>query len=400
MKEQKNIITTNSVLSDVSLATIKNILKANFKHEKFFFYALYNGVKDKNEIRLNKNTHFINNLIHNRIKFDNKSIKLINTTRINQNIEERILIYILPFSRKKKIIIYSFEQKNYNIEGNILENFDFLSEIKNIIELEGIKKKKRKLEKKINRKKKKEIKYKKENDKDTEDLKTIFLANLSHEIKTPMNSIIGFTDLLQIPNLQSEKVVKFANIANSNAKRLLNLLEDIIDLSKIETNNIVLNSKEIIATDLLNEIYILNNNKLLNNKDKNIHFSLSIQKAAELKKIKVDEVRIKQILSILLSNAINFTDIGSIILGIKTIEENKIQIYVKDTGTGIKEKNKEYIFKSFSQGGDFLKRNNEGSGLGLAIARGLLHLYNQELLYKSQENIGSIFYFNLPFIKE
>ena len=211
-----------------------------------------------------------------------------------------------------------------------------------------------------------------------------------------MNSIIGFTDLLQIPGLQSDKVVKFANIANNNAKRLLNLLEDIIDLSKIETNNIKIKNEEITIQDLINKTYVLNNSKLLKNKEKNLSFSASLPTNVKLQKINADIERIKQVLTILLSNAFNFTNIGSVILGAKLEEENKIKFYVKDTGCGIKEESKKDIFKSFRQGGHFLKRNHEGSGLGLALAKGLLDLYGTELSFKSHEKIGSVFYFTLP----
>lgn len=392
MTKQKKITSNiSSEVSNTSLLTIKNILQSNFKHKKFFFHILTKKkliIEKKN----NKQKYIsVNNLIINQINFNNESIKLIKLPSLTTNLQEKTLVYVFTISSKKKLIIHTEDSIKSDLESNNIINSNFISDIKNILKLEKESKKNKKIIKKLKRVKT----IKKKNIKDNEKLKSIFLANLSHEIKTPMNSIIGFTDLLQIPDLQPDKVIKFANIANNNSKRLLGLLENIIDLSKIETNSIKLKNEETRIYNLLNEIYILSNNKLLKNKEKNINFTLSIPESVKFAKIKIDLIRIKQVISILLSNAMNFTEEGQIVLGIKLVERNKIKIYVKDTGCGIKEKHKKSIFKSFNQGGSFLKRNNEGSGLGLSIAKGILKLYSSKLEFVSNENIGSIFYFTL-----
>ena len=397
MKESKRIKTTlNSVVSNATLLTIRNILQSNFKHKNFFFQVSTKNKIIVENIEDKDNYIYINNLITSKLTLDNKTVTLIKIPLTFLAKNKIALICIIPISTKMNFIIHSFSKKNYDTQGEIKNNFDFVSDIKNIVLLENFRRKNKSLEKKLSKKKLKTNKIIKSNNQSTEDLKTIFLANLSHEIKTPMNSIIGFTDLLQIPGLQSDKVVKFANIANNNAKRLLNLLEDIIDLSKIETNNIKIKNEEITIQDLLNKTYVLNNSKLLKNKEKSLDFSVSLPTGVKLQKINADIERIKQVLTVLLSNAFNFTSEGSVILGAKIEQENKIQFYVKDTGCGIKEENKKDIFKSFRQGGHFLKRNHEGSGLGLALAKGLLDLYGTELLYKSHEKVGSVFYFTLP----
>jgi len=396
MKKEINI--SNNLfleVSNVSLSIIKNILNANFKHKDFTISVLNkNKLYIENQADLEKYS-YINALIHNKIDTDTKSFKLIKFPKTFVHTTPQVL-FIIPFSKNKKLLIYSNSSINFDQNDEIISDLSFIQNIEHILKQEKIEIKNSKLKKKLSKTNKKIKKVIKKSTKETETLKTIFLANLSHEIKTPMNSIIGFTDLLQIPDLQPEKVIKFASIANKNAKRLLTLIEDIIDISKLETNSIVIKTELISVSNLLNEIYILNNNKILKDKTKNIAFSLSVPTCVKALKINADLFRIKQILSILVSNAINFTSKGSIILGARLHEENKIQFYVKDTGCGIKEKTQKEIFKSFTKGSVFLKRENEGSGLGLSIAKGLLNLYNSKLNYVTKENVGSTFFFSLP----
>jgi len=389
-KKSKKI---ESIISTSTIEFIGEEIKRHFNSE-ILDYFIFTDKKiyslDKN---FENNIEILNQLKDSNLQGNNRSINL--TANIIELSSKKSTLQIKLNHKKTLILLISNTFKSNEIELEILQkaikNIEYILKIANeFSNTQKIYKKKYKL--------KKEKYFKKDNS--PEELKTIFLANLSHEIKTPMNSIIGFTDLLQIPNLQADKVVNFASIANNNAKRLLNLLEDIIDLSKIETNNIKLKIEEISLINLLNEIFILNNNRLIKDKSKNISFNLSIPECLKESIIKADSIRMKQILSILLSNAINFTKEGSVILGIRLIENNEIEFYVKDTGCGIKEKNKENIFISFNQGGNFLKRNNEGSGLGLSIAKGLLKLYNIELKFKSKEGIGTTFFFKFPLVNK
>jgi signal transduction histidine kinase len=395
MKKEINI--SNNLfleVSNVSLSIIKNILTANLKHKDFYVSVLHKNklfIENKEEIEKHK---YFNTLVNNEIDTDTKSFKLIRFPKTSSQLYQLLLIF--PYSKNKKMLIYSCSNNNFDTNGEIISDLNFVANIEHILKQEKINSKNSKLKEKISKSKKKIKKAIKKSTKDTETLKSIFLANLSHEIKTPMNSIIGFTDLLQIPDLQPDKVIKFASIANKNAKRLLTLIEDIIDVSKIETNSIVTKDELISVSNLLNEIYILNNNRILKDKSKNIVFSLSVPTCVKTLKINADLFRMKQVLTILVSNAINFTTQGSITLGARLHEDNTIQFFVKDTGCGIKEKAQKDIFKSFTKGSVFLKRENEGSGLGLSIAKGILNIYNSELNYISKENVGSTFFFSLP----
>ncbi len=388
LKKSKKI---ESIISTSTIELIGEELKRHVKSEILDYFIFTNKRIYSEEKSIENNLAVLKQLQNSNLHKNNKSIN--STTSIIELSSKSSILQIKFTPKKTLILIISniFKNKEIYILQKAINNIEYILKLANEFSItKKIYKKKYRL--------KKEKYLKKDNS--PEELKTIFLANLSHEIKTPMNSIIGFTDLLQIPNLQADKVVNFASIANNNAKRLLNLLEDIIDLSKIETNNIKLKNEEISLINILNEIFILNNNRLIKDKSKNISFNLSIPECIKERTINADSIRIKQIISILLSNAINFTKEGSIILGTRLIGNNEIEFYVKDTGCGIKEKNKEKIFISFNQGGSFLKRNNEGSGLGLSIAKGLLKLYNIDLKFKSKEGIGTTFFFNFPLVNK
>jgi signal transduction histidine kinase len=401
MKKELKIV--KNIFSEISLASfslLKTILNDTFKNKDFLIYLFKKNTIFTDNLHENKKFYLVNNLVNRELHALIRSYK--STEFLNYFPIKYQDSYLLIFTIKhKKYLIIEIKSSDENEIINTVQNkTNIIENIFHILKLEQNQKKilkyKRKITKYKIKNRTKQIKASKHYD----NLKSSFLANLSHEINTPMNSIIGFTELLQIPNLQTDKVIKFANIANKNAKRLLTYIENIIDLSKIESKTLLLKNETIIINNLLNEIYILNNNKVLKEKGKNISFVLNIP--AELKKVQInaDPLKIKQVLSILLSNAINFTETGSIELGVKKIDNNQIQFYVKDTGCGIKKEKEQDIFYSFSQGGDFLKRKHEGGGLGLSIAKGILSFYNSKIEFQSFENKGSTFYFNFPVLAE
>lgn len=223
-------------------------------------------------------------------------------------------------------------------------------------------------------------------------LKTIFLANMSHEIRTPMNGIIGFSNLLLNKKFSKTLTKKYLTIINKNSEELLNLLDDIIDLSKIEIGELKFNNTEFPISKLMDEIYSsFTLNKYLLNKNIN----LNIKNKLNDFDIITDRHRLKQILNNLISNAIKFTNEGSIEFGCYFIGEN-LKCYIKDTGIGIDKKYKKEIFDRFFQIDSEEKYKKEGTGLGLSIVIGLIRLLKGNINFRSIKGKGTIFYFTIP----
>jgi PAS domain S-box-containing protein len=228
---------------------------------------------------------------------------------------------------------------------------------------------------------------------ESDKLKTSFLQNMSHEIRTPLNGIIGFSKLLQDDNLSKEEINEFTFVIQQSGKRLIEIVNNVLDVSKIETGQIVINNKSFSINSLINDLYVffypLANEKGL---ILNFHNTLPEEKCI----IYSDELKINQILTNLINNSIKFTQTGSIDFG-SEFKNNVIQFYVQDTGIGISEQLYEKIFDRFTQVEDTIGRNFEGAGLGLAICKGLVKLLGGEIWLESKINNGTKFIFTLPF---
>jgi CheY-like chemotaxis protein len=227
---------------------------------------------------------------------------------------------------------------------------------------------------------------------DADKLKSAFLANMSHEIRTPMNAIVGFAELLGNRTLSQPEKDTFLAIIKSSSKTLLNIINDIIDLSKIEVGQINLGKIDFNVNQLMLELCS--------------SYSTIVKKNVELvfdnineplqTNLNSDPYRLKQVLSNLLDNANKFTETGSITFGFKVKDEKVLLFYVKDTGIGIPEDKLEIIFNRFSKiETDSLKLYG-GTGLGLTISKKLVELLDGELWVESELGKGSTFYFTLP----
>ncbi len=234
-------------------------------------------------------------------------------------------------------------------------------------------------------------------------LKTAFLANMSHELRTPMNGIIGFSKLLKDhSDLDQETQKKYLNIINKSGYILLNLINDIIDLSKIEANHLKINYRACRVNEIMEELL-----SFFNSEKEGVeksHIQLLLEKGDKDKDITIysDPNRIRQILYNLLSNALKFTYKGTITFGYK-INAGEIIFYVNDTGIGLTSKECEIIFERFRQVDDKTTRRYGGSGLGLSISKGIVENMNGKIWVESEkESIvenkagGSTFYFSLP----
>lgn len=228
-------------------------------------------------------------------------------------------------------------------------------------------------------------------------LKSVFLANMSHEIRTPLNNIVGFSNLLNKKGLTDQKREDYTGIIKTNSKYLLNLINDILDISKINANQINFTKTVVDIEKLLEEIYDIYNNELIVNK-RNITLSYEIELERDEKFVSVDEIRLKQIITNLLNNALKFTDKGTIKFGCK-LENQNLVFHVSDTGIGISKDKIEIIFDRFRQEDENLTRKYSGAGLGLAICKGLVELMSGKIWVDSEKFVGSTFYFTVPFVK-
>ena len=234
---------------------------------------------------------------------------------------------------------------------------------------------------------------------ESDKLKSAFLANMSHEIRTPMNAIIGFSDLLAKPGNFDKHKEKYLQIISSSGKSLLNLINDIIDISKIEAGQLKIKTQKVLLNPVMNEI-LLSQNQIndMNNKP----FELRMQKAVEGDDftIETDVFRLKQILNNLIGNAMKFTEEGYIEFGYKFNTPEELLFYVKDTGVGMPQDKLDVIFTRFGQIDRKDNKNQSGTGLGLTISKKLTELLGGKMWVESEEGIGSTFFFTLPYDPE
>jgi CheY-like chemotaxis protein len=212
-----------------------------------------------------------------------------------------------------------------------------------------------------------------------------------------MNGIIGFTDLLRNNEFSRSKQNKFLDIINSRSKHLLQIINDIVDISKIEANQLTIEKQSFCLNDLMHELYNSFSADIENKFTNEIQLKLFKELTREESYIFSDMIRIRQILTNLLSNALKFTNEGSIQFGYEINNKNsKLKFYVSDTGIGIPKEKQQNIFERFRQADEKPARRYEGTGLGLSISQNLVKLLGGEIWVDSEENKGSTFCFTIP----
>ncbi len=237
-----------------------------------------------------------------------------------------------------------------------------------------------------------ELKTAKEKAEESDRLKTAFLANVSHEIRTPMNGIMGFTELLKDHGLSHEKQKEYIEIIRKASHRMLDTINDLIDISKIETGQEKIYIADTNLTEVLENLFSFFRHQA---EQKGLDFKLNNKLPSSLTHIMIDSKKLNSILNNLIKNAIKYTNQGKIELGCR-LKGELLEFYVRDTGIGVDEEKKEAIFNRFVQSDISMTRSHEGAGLGLSVAKAYTELLGGAIWLESKPGKGSTFFFTLP----
>jgi len=241
------------------------------------------------------------------------------------------------------------------------------------------------------------IKAAKEKAEESDRLKTAFLANMSHEIRTPMNGILGFAELLDDNTLSQDRRREFTSIISSSSKQLLTVINDIIDISKIESGQLVISNVQFNLNKLMREVLTTFDSLKITAGKSHINIDLECGLGDDECNIFCDDMRLSQVLNNLLGNALKFTSSGLVKFGYRRQDDNLL-FFVQDTGKGIHQDKQRFIFERFRQAEESTTRRFGGTGLGLSISKGLVELMGGNIWVISEEDKGSTFYFSLPVI--
>ena len=233
----------------------------------------------------------------------------------------------------------------------------------------------------------------KERAEESNNLKSVFLHNLSHEIRTPMNGIIGFSDLLDKEDISEEKRNNYCKIIQNSGYQLLKVIDDILEISTLETKQVRLNEEQFNLNDLIMEQFAIFDLKA---KERNLSLYVNRTINENQSHIITDKTKLTKIISNLIENAMKFTNEGSIEIG-SFLEGNFIKIYVKDTGIGIAPDKSKVIFERFSQGDIEISRKHGGLGLGLSISKENAKLLGGDITFESERGKGTTFFVDIPY---
>jgi PAS domain S-box-containing protein len=336
----------------------KELVHANLHEMRTFFRSLYEVGNASSEIRLKTNKNKLFFAMISGVRLPNKAY----------------LVFVKDINDRKNAEV-ELQQKNTaykELNNDYLEQNKALTKVNSAF-------------KQINN----ELRIAKNKAEESEQLKSAFLANMSHEIRTPMNGILCFSRLLVNHNLTREKREKYIRVIDKSGEQLLALINNILDISKIETNQVKLNFEHINLHDFFHEVFARFSH------DASSHgLDLLIDLPKPKYAIDTDPMRLSQVFTNLITNALKFTEKGYIKIGY-TVTENKIECFVEDTGLGIPPDQLEKIFERFQQAHTNLQQIR-GTGLGLAISKGLVNMLGGEIYADSTEGVGSVFTITLP----
>ena len=232
----------------------------------------------------------------------------------------------------------------------------------------------------------------KEKAEENDRLKSAFLANISHEIRTPLNGIIGFSELLCHPGIDEETRTEYVDILNTCSQQLISIIENILDISKIETGQVKIKKTQVNINELLKDLYTANEKYF---EKKGIDLRLSLYQSDPDCFIYSDETKIRKIITHLLENALKFTSKGYVTFG-WTLQKHSIEFFVQDTGVGIPENSKQKIFEKFFQADAGITRTYSGLGLGLSISKSYAGMLGGKIRHEPYSKGGTVFLLSLP----
>lgn len=247
-----------------------------------------------------------------------------------------------------------------------------------------------------------ELRVAKDKAEESDRLKTEFLNNMSHEVRTPMNGIIGFAQLVEMPDIEEGTRKNYIDVIKQSSKQLLSIIDNIIEISKLGTKQVKVFEEEVNLNKLLTELYSVFDIKA---EEKGLELFFLPECNDNESDILLDELKLYKILSNLLENAIKFTEVGKIEFGYTVLDSDEhelaynskaIQFYVRDTGIGVPQEKQEMIFQKFAQVEEFASRQYGGLGLGLSIAKENTELLEGAVSVDSEEGQGTTFYITIP----
>ncbi|MFC2136882.1 ATP-binding protein [Bacteroidota bacterium] len=310
-------------------------------------------------------------------------ISSINLFTINEIYDKIIMsIVMLLFTYLVSRLLYFTQQKYFKSQKEI----EYINRKLEIINYD--------LDAKV-RERTYELSISKEKAEESNKLKSAFIANMSHEIRTPLNGIIGFAQLLKKREHEDKKSGRFVDLIINSSRSLLKIINDILDISLIESNQLSIDNNKFQLNELIEEINaFFKLNLMINTK-----VELKVKKGLIDGKdtVVTDRERVKQVLNNLLYNSFKYTDDGYIEFGYSKFTKDEIMLYVKDTGSGISTKISEDIFGRFQQDTELKINQYEGTGLGLAISKGIVNLMGGRIWYESELGKGTTFYFTIPY---
>jgi signal transduction histidine kinase len=251
----------------------------------------------------------------------------------------------------------------------------------------------------ILRREQEDLVYARQKAEESDMLKTAFLSNMSHEIRTPMNAILGFSNLLSHPGVTENEKEEFVNLIKLNGKNLMSLVEDIIDISKMESGQFEIHNAPCQLHQVLEDVYNVFTDEMRRRGVSNLKLYLKKGIADERIQILADAARLKKVLNNLVGNAIKFTEKGYVEFGYTLDSDHFIQFYVKDTGIGLPAGKEEEIFNRFSKFSNNEDKLYGGTGIGLTIARHLVKHMGGDIWVEPQPTPGTTFFFTIPFQK-
>jgi signal transduction histidine kinase/Tfp pilus assembly protein PilF len=243
----------------------------------------------------------------------------------------------------------------------------------------------------------------KERAEESDRLKSAFLTNMSHEIRTPMNAIMGFTELLNSTYPSEEERAQYRKFIETNSELLLRLMDDIIDIAKIESGQITVSLRPVSIDDIMEKVIPIFKRKRTQSDKETIEIIDEITKCEEKQIVNADPLRLQQILTNLIDNALKFTEKGYIKISCKKEKIGEVayaNIVVEDTGIGMSKEQLSIIFERFGKVEENTKKLYRGAGLGLTISKNLIELMGGDIMVESQEGKGTTFSFRIPAIEE